>query len=79
MEVEGEKGKEVDWAPYIRNAHVPWSLDVRTNRMVMVQDRCRSEATKRGSKFKRKHCTPIVRLGREYKCRLNADTPTTMA
>lgn len=28
LEVEGEKGKEVDWAPYIRNADVPWSLDV---------------------------------------------------
>ena len=47
--------------------------------MVMVQDRCSSEATKRGGKFKRKHCTPTVRLVREYKCRLNADTPTAMA
>ncbi|KAF6228775.1 hypothetical protein HO173_011622 [Letharia columbiana] len=28
LEVEGEKGKEVDWAPYIRNADVPWSLDL---------------------------------------------------
>ncbi len=29
LEVEGEKGKEVDWAPYIRNADVPWSLELQ--------------------------------------------------
>lgn len=28
LEIEGENGKEVDFAPYIRNADVPWTLEV---------------------------------------------------
>ena len=28
LEVEGEKGKEVDWAPWVRNADVPWTMEI---------------------------------------------------
>ena len=44
----------------------------------MVQGGFSSKAAERGSEFERKHCTPNVRLFRERKCELNADTPTIM-